>query len=282
MKIAGVQMDVTLMNKKENLRRIIEKMEETASEGAELTVFPECALTGYCFESLEEALPFAETIPGPSTEQLQQACKRLNQSIVFGMLETSEESVFNAAVLLSPDGVIGSYRKIHLPFLGVDQFATPGNRPFAVHEHPQANIGLNICYDSAFPESSRIMSIQKADLIALPTNWPPGAECMAEHGINMRAMENGIFYIAVNRVGLERGFQFIGGSSICGPTGETLARTNTKEEEIIYATIDPTAARKKRIDRVPAKHAIDRMADRRPEMYEEITKPHNLTPPGRE
>lgn len=281
MKIAGVQMDVSLMSKEENLARIIEKMYETAATGANLTVFPECAITGYCFASLEEAVPFAETIPGPSTNRLQQVCRDLKLSVVVGMLEHAAQGVYNAAVLITPQGVMGSYRKIHLPYLGVDRFATPGNREFAVFEHPQANIGLNICYDSAFPESSRIMALQGADLIALPTNWPSGAECMAEHGVNMRAMENGIYYCAINRVGHECGFQFIGKSRICSPSGETLASASGTDEEILYATIDPAIARNKRVDRVPDQHVIDRMADRRPEMYAKIVEPHGLQPPHR-
>ncbi len=279
--IAGVQMNVSLMQKEENLQRIIQKMKETASQGATLTVFPECALTGYCFASLEEAIPYAETIPGPTTERLQEVCRELNQSVVIGMLEQAEQGVYNAAVLITPEGVLGSYRKIHLPYLGVDRFATPGDREFAVHAHPAANIGLNICYDSAFPESSRVMTLQGADLIVLPTNWPSGAECVAEHAINMRAMENGIYYCAINRVGLERGFQFIGKSSISSPSGETLASASGTDEEIIYATINPAIARNKRVDRVPEKHVIDRLADRRPEMYGKIVEPHGLQPPNR-
>ncbi len=280
--IAGVQMDIALMEKADNLRRIIEKIRETSSEGAELTVFPECALTGYCFASLEEALPYAETIPGPSTDTLQSVCQELNHSVVVGMLEQADDGVYNAAVLITPEGVLGAYRKIHLPYLGVDRFATPGDRKFEVYEHPPARIGLNICYDSAFPESSRAMTLQQADLIILPTNWPTGADCVAEHAINTRAMENGIFYCAINRVGEERGFQFIGKSRICGPAGETLATSTGRDEEILYATFDPQRARIKRVDRVPDKHVIDRLADRRPEMYGLIVEPHGLKPPHRD
>lgn len=280
--IAGVQMDIALMEKTDNLHRIIAKMHETASEGAELTVFPECALTGYCFDSLQEAVPLAETIPGPTTKTLQQVCRELNQTVVIGMLEQAPHGVYNSAVMITREGVLGKYRKIHLPYLGVDRFATPGDRGFEVFEHPSARIGLNICYDSAFPESSRAMTLQQADLIILPTNWPTGADCVAEHAINTRAMENGIFYCAINRVGEERGFQFIGKSRICGPAGETLATSTGREEEILYATFDPQRARNKRVDRVPDKHVIDRLADRRPEMYGLIVEPHGLKPPHRD
>jgi predicted amidohydrolase len=126
------------------------------------------------------------------------------------------------------------------------------------------------------------MAILGADLIALPTNWPPGAECLAVHGINTRAMENAVYYVAANRIGTERGFRFIGQSRICDPHGTTLAEATDHGEEILYAEIDTAVARTKRIVRVPDKHIIDRMADRRPEMYGVLTEPHDLSSPGRD
>jgi predicted amidohydrolase len=129
---------------------------------------------------------------------------------------------------------------------------------------------MNICYDSAFPESARVMALDGADLIALPTNFPPGAECMAAHVANTRAMENNVYYACVNRVGTERGFPFIGQSKICDPSGRTLAESPHTNEEILYADIDIQRARSKRIVRVPEKHIIDRFKDRRPEMYGRI------------
>lgn len=282
MKIAGVQMDVRLGELDANLETMIARLCETTAAGAQLTIFPECALTGYCYESLEEALPYAQPIPGPATGAMTAVCEELNCFAVFGMIEKHERGVYNAAVLTGPEGVVGSYRKVHLPFLGLDMFADYGDREFAVQRAGELNVGLNICYDSAFPESSRVLAIQGADLVALPTNWPPGAECLAESAINTRAMENAIYYAAVNRVGTERGFTFIGRSRICGPAGETLAVGGAAEEEILYAEIDPERARNKRFVRVPGKHSIDRMADRRPEMYSLLTKPHNLKRPGRE
>ena len=120
---------------------------------------------------------------------------------------------------------------------------------------------MSICYDGAFPEPSRAMALEGADLIVLPTNWPPGAECTADFVINTRAMENHVYYAAVNRVGDERGFRFIGKSKICGPSGDVLAIANHADETILYAEIDQALARRKRIIRVPGKHEIDRFAE---------------------
>lgn len=271
--IAAVQMNVDFADKESNLRRMLFFLEQTAGEGAKLTVFPECALTGYCFDSLDEARPHAEPIPGPSTEKMAAACKRLGCHVVFGLLEADGQRVFNAAVLVGPQGVVGSYRKVHLPFLGVDRFTTPGDRPFAVHQAGGIRVGMNICYDGSFPEAARAMTLDGADLIVLPTNWPPGSECMASCAVNTRAMENHIYYLACNRVGSERGFRFIGMSKIAAPGGHSVAEAMHENEAILYAQVDVDKARNKHLIRVPKLHEIDRIKDRRPDMYGRLVEP---------
>jgi predicted amidohydrolase len=266
-------MNVDFADKESNLRRMLFFLEQAAGEGARLTVFPECALTGYCFDSLEEARPHAEPIPGPSTARMAEACKRHLCYVVYGLLEADGRRVFNACVLVGPNGVVGSYRKMHLPFLGVDRFTTPGDRPFAVHRAGELQIGMNICYDGSFPESARVMTLDGADLIVLPTNWPPGSQCMASCAVNARAMENHVYYLAVNRVGTERGFRFIGASKICAPGGSVLAEAAHENEAILYAQVDVEKARNKHLVRVPKLHEIDRIKDRRPEMYGRIVEP---------
>ncbi len=235
-------------------------------------VFPECALSGYCFDSRDEAWPYAEPVPGPAVELLGGACRRLGVFAVMGMLEAAGERLFNTVVLVGPQGLVGSYRKVHLPFLGIDRFTTPGDRPFQVWDIGGLRLGMNICYDGSFPESARVMSLLGADLIVLPTNWPPGSECAAEHMIATRAMENTIYYAAVNRVGEERGFRFIGGSRICDPLGKTLAVAEGGAEAVLYADVDPTSARQKQLVRVPGKHEVNRIRDRRPEFYSKLTE----------
>jgi predicted amidohydrolase len=269
-KIAGVQMNVSFADKTANLERIIKSTEAAALDGAKLVAFPECAIPGYCFESRDEALPFAETIPGPATEQLSAVCRRFDVSVIVGLLERDGDRLFNACVLVGPRGVSGSYRKVHLPYLGVDRFTTPGDRPFAVTDAGNLRIGMSICYDLAFPETARVLALEGADLIVLPTNWPPGAECTADFVVNTRALENKVYFMAVNRVGVERGFEFIGKSKICDVHGNTLIVAEHTRETTLYAEIDVAEARKKRIVRVPDKHIIDRFADRRPEMYGRI------------
>jgi len=279
MKIACVQMDVQLADVEGNLDRMITKLGHARAGGAGWTIFPECATTGYCFQSREEAKSFAQPIDGLATQRMARACADLGGYAVFGFLEADGQSVFNALALVGPNGLVASYRKIHLPFLGVDIFTDAGDRPFTVHDVDGLRIGMNICYDGGFVEPARCMALLGADLIVLPTNWPPGAEICAEFAINTRAMENTVYYAAVNRIGIERGIPFIGKSRICDPLGKTLAVAHGTEEIILYADIDVSRSRNKHLIRQAGINEVNRMADRRPEMYGEIVKSHTLSRP---
>ncbi len=265
-KIAGVQTDCRFGDKQANLGTVRAKLREAAGRGARLVVFPECVLSGYCFESKEEAWPHAEPVPGPATHALAEDCRALGVWAVVGLLERDGDRLFNACALVGPDDVTACYRKIHLPFLGIDRFATRGDRPFSVHDLGGLRVGMNICYDGSFPESSRVMALLGADLILLPTNWPTSAASNPKFVVQTRALENNVFYAAVDRVGEERGFRFIGQSRIVNVDGELLA-AGGDGEEVLYAEIDPETARNKRVVKVPGKHEINRVGDRRPEMY---------------
>ncbi len=266
-------MDVEIERVDANLQKLKDYIDQAANEGARLIVFPECALTGYCFDSLEEAAPYAQAADGPAAAAIAERCREHDVFVVFGMLESDRDRLFNAALLVGPKGLIGAYRKIHLPFLGVDRFVTPGNRPFEVHDAADCRIGLNICYDVSFPESSRIMSLDGADIIALPTNWPPAARCLSDYVVNTRAMENHVHYLAVNRVGEERGVPFVGLSRICEASGKTLAVADDDTEQVLYAELDMQMPRNKQLVRIPGKHEIHRFDDRRPELYDALVRP---------
>lgn len=273
-RVAAVQMEPRFGDLDANLKAILAKLDEATAEGAKLVVFPECALSGYGFDSKEEALRHAEPIPGPATRAVGSACARSGAFAIFGLLEREGDRLFNACVLVGPGGVVGSYRKIHLPFIGVDRFADPGDRPLEVFEAAGVRVGMHICYDGTFPETGRVLALLGADLLVLPTNWPTHSETAAEHLPACRALENVVYAMAVNRVGEEKGFRFLGRSSIAGPGGETMARASSEGSEILFAEIDPIRARTKRLVRVPGKHVVDRIADRRPGFYGPIVAPN--------
>jgi predicted amidohydrolase len=271
-KIAAVQMDPKIMRNSENLERIVLETRAAAKNSADLIVFPECALSGYVFSSREEAMPFAENIPGASTERLTTCCQELGVYVVYGLLERDGNEYYNAAALVGPKGLIGKYRKIHLPFLGVDRFVDAGNKPFQTFETPIGNIGLHICYDCSFPESARSMTLLGADIVVLITNWPQGRDRIPKYVINTRALENRVHLVAVNRVGNERGATFIGHSKIVNAPGDTLAEASSNKEETIYAEVSLAEARQKHIVIKAGEFEVDYIRDRRPEFYGELTK----------
>jgi predicted amidohydrolase len=272
-KIAGVQMDCRIGDVVSNRKAIIERLHKAAALEARLAIFPECAVTGYAFDSLEEAMPFAESIPGPSSDALTVACRETKTWAVVGLLERSGDAVFNSCVLVGPNGLAGSYRKIHLPFLGVDRFTKPGDRPFAVQEIDGLKIGMSICYDGSFSETTRILTLLGADLVVLPTNWPAGSESTIRHLVQCRALENNVFYAAVNRIGTERGTRFIGQSRLVDVNGELLAYASADDDTILAAEIDPARARNKQIVRIPGKYMLHRLNDRRPDVYGPLVAP---------
>lgn len=272
--IAGVQMEPTFLNKERNLAKCLELIQLTAIEGARLIVFPECALTGYMFSSLDEALPVCESIPGPSTKKIIDLCRKLNVYVVIGLLEIDNDECYNAAVLLGPEGLVGKYRKLHRPYLGIDRFLKDeSNLPLTVYDTKVGMIGMGICYDLMFAEHSRVLALKGADLLVFPANWPETGRVYTDYIVPTRAIENHVFCVAVNRVGNERGTTFFGSSVIARfdlVKGVALTRGKPCEEDIIYDEIEPTEARRKHLVIVPGKHEVDFIKDRKPQYYGHI------------
>ena len=109
-------------------------------------------------------------------------------------------------------------------------------------------------------------------MIVLPTNWPAGAEPLADHVMSCRAIENTVYTVAINRVGEEKGVTFIGRSGIYDPAGRTLSKASATANIYIQADIETFRARNKRIIRVPGHQEFNRIADRKPEFYGKITE----------
>jgi len=270
--IAAVQTNPKILEKNYNLEKAILFTREAHKKGAKFVVFPECNTTGYCFSSLQEAIPVSEPIPGQTTDLLHKICKELDVLVLMGLIEKAGNNYYNSAVLIGPEGIIGNYRKIHLPFLGVDRFVNGGDIPFTVYDTKFGKLGWIICYDNSFPESLRALALKGVEIAALSTNWPEGVEATAKYIFPARAVENRINYIAANRVGNERGIRFIGQSKIVDFAGNILAEASPDREEIICAEVDLEKARNKRSVFVPGEFELDRIKDRKPEFYGDITK----------
>ncbi|TWT65187.1 N-carbamoyl-D-amino acid hydrolase [Allorhodopirellula solitaria] len=273
MLLACVQTDVQFATVAPNVQTVVNTLEQLGRQKVDLAVFPECMLTGYAFESRAEAAAVAVREDGPELAEIIAASARTGVALTLGTVLQVEDRLFNAALLIDDSGIVGRYHKIHLPHLGVDRYVDRGEIPYQAWtlRRSGARVGMGICYDSSFPEPMRVLGLDRADIIALGTNWPVAASRTAELVPPARSMENHLFFVAANRVGSERGFDFCGLSSICGPDGVELARVADDEPAVLMAEVELQAARNKRIERTPGKHVIDRFADRRPEFYDKIT-----------
>ncbi|MBN1367611.1 MAG: carbon-nitrogen hydrolase family protein [Dehalococcoidales bacterium] len=271
-KIASAQINPIIKEKEKNLVKILAVLREAAANQAQLIVYPECALTGYVYNSKEEAGPYMETIPGPITEKVALVCKELGVYCSFGLLEKDGDKCFNVAVLIGPEGLIGKYRKTHLPFLGIDRFMDKGDNQFQVFRTPVGNIGMHICYDVNFPEVCRVMALMGADILVLPTNWPEGRGKVAQYVVVTRAFENKVHFIVADRVGIERGTKFIGMSKIINAWGDTLVEASRDNEEIVYAEVSLSDAREKHVVLKPGEFEYNFIGNRRPELYGKLCK----------
>lgn len=268
MKVACVQMDPKLGRLRDNLETILQGIRKAH---ADLVVFPECALSGYGFESRRDGTVAAEPLPGPSSKAIQAACRQRGSWVVVGLLERAGRRLFNSAALVGPQGLAGVYRKVHLPFLGIDRFTDKGDLGFPVFRTPLGWIGILICYDGSFPEAARALKLGGAQLICLPTNWPEAAEVSACHSPMVRAQENHVHFVTCNRVGREAGFSFRGESKICDYSGRVLASAG-RRPQIISARLDLKAADQNRVVYAKGRYELDRIGHRRPELYRALTE----------
>ncbi len=270
MKIAAVQTDIEFGSIERNLQTALTHIEQAQVAGARLVVFPECSLSGYCCDTHSEAVSLAIPLNSQPVARLIECCRQLRVYVVVGFLESNGEEIYNSLVCLGPDGVVANYRKTHLPKLGVDRFVTCGRSAYRTFEIENVRVGMLICYDCSFPEATRILALQGADVVLLPTNWPAASISIANLVPPVRALENHIYFVTANRIGTERGTSFIGRSRISHPDGSNLAFADHDRQEILIAEIDPVLARQKRIVRVPGKHEVNLIADRRPELYGDL------------
>ncbi|QFR34168.1 nitrilase-related carbon-nitrogen hydrolase [Ancylobacter sp. TS-1] len=262
LKVAAVQFEPTMFEKERNVARLLELVHEAAGAGARLIVTPEMGTTGYCWFDRAEVAPFVEPIPGPTTDRFAAAARALGVHIVIGMPEVDPQTnlYYNAAVLIGPEGIVGTHRKTH-PYIAEPKWATPGDLGHKVFDTPVGRIALLVCMDIHFVETARLAGLQGADIICHISNWL-AERTPAPYWIT-RAMENGCYLIESNRWGLERTVQFSGGSCVIGPDGAIEAVIDSGDG-IALADIDLERARARRV------LGEEVFAQRRPELYMEL------------
>ena len=265
-RVAAIQFEPTLFSKSANLEALLRLTKEAAAGGAKLIVTPEMATTAYCWATRDEITSDVEPVPGPTTRRFAEMAADHDCWIVVGLAEVDPETdiYYNSAVLIGPEGPVGLYRKTH-SYISEPKWAKDGDLGLPVFETPIGRIAMTICMDACYPETARVPALAGADVICFPTNWlsekSPSPSWMA------RAAENGVYLVAANRYGLERGVQFSGGSAVIDPDG-SLQSVVDSGDGIVWGWIDPARAR----DKHPVSgRPEDLIADRRPDAYGTMT-----------
>jgi 5-aminopentanamidase len=276
-RVAVAQTAPELGAKERNLGQVVARLEEAAAQHARLVVFPECALSGYLLDDLDDLEQLAEPVPGPAIERLAEVCADLRVYTVVGLLEKGTDAIYNSAVLVGPDGMIALYRKTHLPGLGLDRLVAHGNIPFAVHQTPVGRIGMAICYDIRFPEPTRLLALHGADIVVIPSNWPAVERVAPPSAIpdiltRARAIENRVFLAVADRAGEERGSRFLGRSQLVDVFGTVVAEAGS-DEALLYADFDLALARQKDFVYTPGRFETHWFADRRTDLYGPLVEP---------
>jgi N-carbamoylputrescine amidase len=265
----------------ENLARALEKIEEAARRGARIVCLQELFRSRYFCQSEDPAhFDLAEPIPGPTTEALSKLAAARGLTLVAPLFERRSAGLYhNTAAAIDADGsLLGLYRKMHIPDdpLYYEKFYfAPGDLGFRSFQTRHGRVGPLICWDQWFPEAARLTALAGAQLLVYPTaiGWQgdEGAETdAAQHDAwetvqRAHAIANGVFAVAVNRVGREGEICFWGQSFVADPFGRVLARASATEEEILVVECDLNA-----IERVRREWPF--LRDRRIDAYSDLDK----------
>ena len=268
--IACCQFDCQL-GRTENNKATLERMtEETIKKHGQIILFPECALTGYCIQSEEEAQRLAIDVESTNVfDRLIQLCELNNVYVALGFIERNKNNLYNSAILLGPNKMKLVQRKAHISHVGIDRFVERGSQAFDIIETPFGKLGLYVCYDHNFPESARVLALKGVEVICLITNWTKPAKSIGLALSHVRAFENNVFIACANRIGEERGNHFIGDSHITDTYGQFLACASNDKEEIIMKTINPKLAKQKKTFITDSEY-VDIFNDRNPNLYRKI------------
>ncbi|WP_185983770.1 N-carbamoyl-D-amino-acid hydrolase [Aureimonas mangrovi] len=267
--VGGAQMGAIQRadSRKAVVARMIALMEEAASKGVEMLVYPELALTTffprwYMEDQAEVDLWFEREMPGPDTAPLFEKARELGIAMTFGYAElTPDGHHFNTSILTNRKAeIVGKYRKIHLPghveydteraFQHLEKrYFEPGDLGFPVWRNEGVVMGMAICNDRRWPETYRVMGLQGVELVTLGYNTPSVNSQMSDEGVEKRlfhselslqagAYQNATFVAGIAKAGVEDGHPLMGGSIIVDPNGFILAKATSEEDELIVAPCD--------------------------------------------
>jgi len=245
MKIALIQQRVT-EDRETNVSRGIQSLRVAAAEGAQLVVFPELSFLRFFpqWKRSGQPPPWAETIPGPTTDRFSALARELGVVTVINLYERDGARTYDSSPVLDSDGtLLGVTRMVHImdgPCFHEADYYHPGDRGAGVYSSSVGRIGVAICYDRHFPEYMRALALKGAQLVVVPQagsvgEWPAG---VFEAELQVAGFQNGYFTALANRVGPEECLTFAGESFVTDPMGRILARAPAGEDFILYAELD--------------------------------------------
>ena len=256
-RVALIQMDIELGKPEINLHRGIDFIYHAVDLGSDIILLPELFTTGFS-SNLKD---LSEDIEGRTVKALMEICRKENVTITGSFPEKSGDGIYNSMPVITPDGVIGIYRKIHL-FGGMNEqnYFRPGS-DVKVFRTSLGNLGCMICYDIRFPELARKITLLGADVILISAEFPHPRLNHWKILLKARAIENQLFVCAVNRVGKDNENSFFGHSMVVSPWGDVIVEGREKEE-ILIADLDLDEV-------VDARKSLPVLEDRREDVYDQ-------------
>ncbi|GAC1447568.1 MAG: carbon-nitrogen family hydrolase [Desulfuromonadaceae bacterium] len=226
---AAIQFNVKQGDVDANLASVREALPRVAGQGANLAVLPEMWSSGFAYKSLNELALRTEGI----VEELLEMSARHKLVIEGSMPEPNGAKLFNTVYVADNGKLTGVYRKIHLFSLLKEDLAFSGGDSWLLAETSIGKVGVIICYDLRFPELSRRLAVEGAQIICVPAQWPKPRQEHWRTLLRARAIENQLFVVACNACGTIGKLDFFGMSMIIDPKGELLAEGSERESEII-------------------------------------------------
>lgn len=232
MNISVIQMEIEDGAKPKNVENALSFVDKCAD--ADIVVLPELWSTGLALENAQE---LAEPIPGESTSLLKEYAAAHTQYILGSILENDNNTFYNTLHVVGPQGLVGTYRKIHLfSLMGEDHFLKPGTT-YQLFPTELCTLAGVICYDIRFPELPRALAVKGAEVLVVPAEFPCPRKNHWDTLLKARAIENQFFVVACNRVGTSEQYQFFGSSAVIDPWGDVVVEAGDSEG-IFSCTID--------------------------------------------
>ncbi|CAB3807369.1 carbon-nitrogen hydrolase family protein [Paraburkholderia fynbosensis] len=255
-----------------NIALVKRYVAEAVRQGAQLVVFPECMNSGYLFDSAEHCRQLAETLDGAYCEALATLCREHDIYVASGFTEEGADGkVYNTALLFDPDGeLICHYQKQFLATHDQNWFEV-GAKGNPVVDTELGRIGLLICFDGRIPEIARCLAAQGAEVVLDMANF--FAMDQAEMWVPARAYENGVWFIAATKAGVERSIYYPGGSMIVAPDGHVQARIPYDMHGVVSADIVVGTQNAR-----SWQFGGEKMQDRRPDAYRILATDFKRTP----